>query len=101
MTGRHPTAGGSRDPVRYEIRIAGALDGRWATWFDGMTLRADGDGATVIAGPVADQAALHGLLQRVRDLGIPLVSVTAIDSDASPAEGSPDPAATDQQPTPA
>jgi hypothetical protein len=100
MTGRHPTRGGGPDPVRYEIRITGALDGRWATWFDGMTLRADGDGATVIAGPVADQAALHGLLQRVRDLGIPLVSVTAIDPDSSPTAGPPDPAATHEQPTP-
>jgi hypothetical protein len=62
----------------YEIRIAGALDRRWATWFDGLTVATDGDGTTVIAGPDADQAALHGHLQRVRDLGIPLLSVVTI-----------------------
>jgi hypothetical protein len=64
----------------YEIRVAGALGGRWAAWFDGMTVSVDRDGTTVIAGPVADQAGLHGLLQRVRDLGVPLVSLARIDS---------------------
>lgn len=61
------------DPAgaRYEIRIAGRLDPRWAGWFDGLTPRQMCDGSTVLAGPVPDQAALHGLLQRVRDLGIP------------------------------
>jgi hypothetical protein len=60
----------------YEIRVQGHLDGRWASWFDGMTLTRDTDGSTVIAGQVADQAALHGLIQKVRDLGLPLISVT-------------------------
>lgn len=60
----------------YEIRLTGHLDARWAARFDGLTLRHDPDGTTVISGPIADQAALHGVLQRVRDLGIPLVSVT-------------------------
>jgi hypothetical protein len=59
----------------YEIRLAGHLDARWATWFDGMTVTTERDGTTAIAGPVADQAALHGHLQRVRDLGLPLLSV--------------------------
>ena len=65
-------------PGRYEIRLKGHLDARWAAWFDGLTLTNDSDGTTIIHGPVADQAALHGLLQKVRDLGLPLVSVTQV-----------------------
>ena len=63
----------------YEIRLGGHLDARWATWFDGMTLISEGDGTTRIHGTVADQAALHGLLRRVRDLGLPLLSVTRLE----------------------
>ena len=76
MTERHTSTGDHPENGWYEIRVAGVLGTRWATWFDGLTLSPDGDGTTVIAGPVADQAALHGLLQRVRDLGVPLLSVT-------------------------
>lgn len=61
---------------RYEIRLAGHLDTRWADWFDGLTVTHLPDGTTVLAGPVVDQTALHGLLQKVRDLGVPLLSVT-------------------------
>jgi hypothetical protein len=75
------TRGRSADPGRYEIRIAGRLAPRWAAWFDGMTLTTAGDGTTVLAGPVADQAALHGVLARIRDLGLPLVSVTRLGAD--------------------
>jgi hypothetical protein len=64
---------------RYEIRIKGRLASRWATWFEPMTLTADGNGTTVLEGPVADQAALHGLLHKVRDTGLPLLSVTQLD----------------------
>jgi hypothetical protein len=64
---------------RYEIRVKGHLDARWVAWFDGMTLTPDGDGTTLIHGPVVDQAALHGLLAKVRDVGLPLVSVTQVD----------------------
>jgi hypothetical protein len=71
-TGHHDT------PGRYEIRLKGHLDSRWTAWFDGLTLSHDSDGTTIIHGPVADQAALHGLLQKVRDLGLPLVSVTQV-----------------------
>ena len=63
------------DSAWYEIRLQGRLDPRWATWFEGMTLTDRTDGTTVIHGLVADQAALHGLLQRLRDLGLPLLSV--------------------------
>ena len=58
-----------------QIRIRGHLDQRWTSWFDGLTLTHDGDGTTLLQGPVADQAALHGLLTKVRDMGLPLVSV--------------------------
>ena len=66
------------NPGRYEIRLKGHLGSRWTAWFDGLTLTHDSDGTTVIHGLVADQAALHGLLQKVRDLGLPLVSVTQV-----------------------
>ncbi len=72
---------GNPDAGRYEIRLTGSLEARWATWFDGFTVSREGDGMTLISGPVADQAALHGLLQRVRDLGLPLVSVTRLEPD--------------------
>jgi hypothetical protein len=62
----------------YEIHLRGQLDQRWASWFEGMTVSTDADGTTLIRGPVADQAALHGLLARLRDLGLPLLSVTQV-----------------------
>jgi len=62
----------------YEIRIKGHLTLRWAEWFEGLSFRHESDGTTLLSGPVADQAALHGLLKRVRDLGLPLVSVIEI-----------------------
>ncbi len=60
----------------YEIRVRGHLGARWAAWFDGLALANEDDGTTVISGPVVDQAALHGLLQKLRDLGITLLSLT-------------------------
>lgn len=65
----------------YEIRFEGHLDPRWSAWFDGMALSNNSDGTTAIRGPVADQAALHGLLQKVRDAGLPLVSLIPVDPD--------------------
>lgn len=76
MTDRAQT--GSATPRAYAIRVEGRLEPRWAASFDGCTLRHDGEGATVITGTVPDQAALHGLLQVVRDLGVPLLSVTPL-----------------------
>jgi hypothetical protein len=66
--------------ARYEIRVEGVLDGRWSAWFEGLQVSSDGE-ETVIAGPVADQAALHGLLTKVRDLGLSLISVRRLDPD--------------------
>ena len=68
-------AGRHQNPGWYEIRVQGHLDTRWAAWFDGLTLTHGSDGTTIIHGPVADQAALHGVLQKIRDLGLPLISV--------------------------
>ena len=68
------------DVSRYEIRLQGRLDDRWEAWFDGMTLTHGADGTTVLRGPVADQAALHGVLARLRDLGLPLISVRQMEN---------------------
>ena len=75
------STGPHHSPGRYEIRLRGHLDSRWAAWFDGLSLTNESDGTTIIYGPVTDQAALHGLLQKVRDLGLPLVSVTQVEPD--------------------
>jgi hypothetical protein len=66
-------------PARYELRIGGHLDEHWSTWFGGLTIVHENDGTTTLRGRVADQAELHGLLAKVRDLGAALISVNAID----------------------
>ena len=76
MSTRRTTSGTGREDSWYRIRIQGHLDQRWTSWFDGLTLTHDEDGTTLLQGHVADQAALHGLLTKVRDMGLPLVSVT-------------------------
>ena len=76
------------DSDRYAIRVDGHLDARWSTWFDGAVLGHEADGTTVIEPPLMDQAALHGLLLRLRDAAIPLISVTRIDTtDTDTPEG--------------
>ena len=65
----------------YEIRLKGHLDDRWADWFEGMTLTREDNGETLLTGPVIDQSALHGLLKKVRDLGMPLISVNCVEPD--------------------
>jgi hypothetical protein len=72
-------------PGRYEIRLKGYLDNRWADRFEGLSCTHQSDGTTILAGPVVDQAALYGLLRHVRDLGLPLVSVMQV--DPTPANG--------------
>jgi hypothetical protein len=65
-----------RHPMVYQIRINGHLDSQWTDWFGGLSITLEGNGDTLLTGSVADQAALHGLLKRIRDLGMPLVSVS-------------------------
>ena len=65
----------------YEISLKGHLEARWEQWLDGLAITLDENGNTLLSGPVADQAALHGLLKKVRDLGMPLVSVNSVESD--------------------
>ena len=66
-------------PEAYQIRIKGHLGGEWTEWFGGLTITLDDNGDTLLTGPVVDQAALHGLLRQVRDLGMPLLSVTRVE----------------------
>jgi hypothetical protein len=67
----------------YEIRLKGHLDDRWADWFEDLTITLEEDGDTLLTGPVIDQSALHGLLKKVRDLGMPLVSVSPLEHGPS------------------
>ncbi len=76
-------------PAIYQIRIGGRLGEQWQVWFARMTLTLADNGDTLLTGSVVDQAALHGLLRRVRDLGLPLISVTRVKPGAA---GRPDPA---------
>ncbi|GGF91804.1 hypothetical protein GCM10010912_40970 [Paenibacillus albidus] len=69
----------NHEPGLYEIRLKGHLDARWEEWFEGLSIILDNDGTTILWGPVVDQAALYGLLRKVRDLGLPLVSVIQVD----------------------
>jgi hypothetical protein len=90
MSDTHAPTGRRHAAGRYEIRLKGHLASRWAAWFDGLTLTCESDGTTLIAGPVVDQAALHGLLTKVRDTGLPLVSVEHVEADQTDAP-TPDP----------
>jgi hypothetical protein len=70
----------------YEIRVQGLLDDRWSSWLDGLVLSRRDDGTTVLSGPLPDQAALHGVLRKVGDLGLSLLSVTRTDPSLAPTE---------------
>ena len=74
-----------RDGARhhYQIRVEGRLDGRWSEWFNGLVITPQGEGETLLTGSVADQAALHGVLAKIRDLGLPLLSVIRTDGDTT------------------
>jgi hypothetical protein len=74
------------EPMVYQIRIEGHLGSQWTDWFGGLTITLEDTGDTLLTGPVVDQAALHGLLRKVRDVGIPLLSVSSVEpgqADAS------------------
>ena len=79
MSETHASSKDHDEPERYEIRLKGHLDDRWADWFGGLTLTLKDNGDTLLTGPVIDQAALHGLLRKVRDLGMPLLSVIRVE----------------------
>ena len=74
-------------PAIYQIRLKGHIGSQWTDWFEGLAITLEEDGETLLTGPVVDQAALHGLLKKVRDLGIPLVSVSPVEPGASSALG--------------
>lgn len=74
----------SDQPVIYQIRVEGHLDGQWAKWLEGMTITLEENGETLLTSPVVDQAALFGLLRKVRDLGAPLVSVVRLNATYTP-----------------
>jgi hypothetical protein len=78
MSKTHANNESSGETGRYEIRLKGHLGDRWADWFGGFTITLEDNGDTLLTGPVADQAALHGLLKRVRDLGLTLLSVNFV-----------------------
>ena len=81
MSGPPGGAAPGEPPANYEIRVRGVLDNHWSDWFEGMAISSDVPGQTLIAGPVTDQAALHGLLAKIRDLGLPLLSVRYLGPD--------------------
>ncbi len=78
MSEKHKSTQDHYEPGIYEIRIKGHLDDKWADWFEGLTFTLEDNGDTLLTGPVVDQAALHGLLKKVRDLGMALVSVNRV-----------------------
>jgi hypothetical protein len=78
MSVTHASIEDHDEPGLYEIRIKGHLDTRWTDWFEGLTITALDNGETLLTGMVVDQAALHGLLRKVRDLAMPLLSVTRV-----------------------
>jgi hypothetical protein len=86
MSETHAWMKDRHEPERYEIRLEGHLDDRWVNWFEGLTLTREDNGETLLSGPVVDQAALHGLLRKVRDLGMPLLSVTRVRSGQAEAK---------------
>ena len=79
MSETHASTKNQYEPGLYEIRLKGHLNNRWADWFEGLTITLEEDGNTRLTGPVIDQAALHGVLKKVRDLGLPLVSVSPVE----------------------
>lgn len=80
MSATHTSTKNHDEPELYEIRLQGHLDDRWADWFEGLTITREDNGETLLRGPVVDQTALYGVLRKVRDLGVLLVSVKRVES---------------------
>lgn len=85
MSETHTSTEDHHEPGVYEIRVKGHLDDRWADWFDGLTITLEDNGDSLLTGPVVDQAALHGLLRKVRDLGLPLIAVIEVELEQADA----------------
>jgi hypothetical protein len=83
MPNKRNTKTDSSRPLVYQIRVEGHLGQQWMDWFDGLTITLEADGNTLLTGQVVDQAALYGLLKKVRDLGMPLVSVNRVQSNVT------------------
>jgi hypothetical protein len=81
MSDRYTSPAAHPEPGRYEVRVRGRLDQRWSDWFDGFAITCGDDGDSLLTGPVVDQAALHGVLSTIRDLGVPLLSVRVVEPD--------------------
>jgi hypothetical protein len=86
MTNKRKAVHGSQRFDNYEIILQGHLSNQWSDWFDGFTIALDQRGWTTLVGPVIDQAALHGVLKKIRDLGMPLISVNRLDPGDEPRE---------------
>ena len=87
MSETHASTEDRHEPTVYRIRIQGHLAERWAAWFEGLTIVLTENGETLLTGPLIDQAALHGVLRKVRDLGMPLLSVNRVEPGPSPTLG--------------
>jgi hypothetical protein len=87
MSNEIETGATPAQPVIYQIRIRGHLDDQWTDWFERLTITLQADGDTVISGPVPDQAALHGLLKKIRDLGLPLISINPVQFNQTSSQG--------------
>jgi hypothetical protein len=87
MTNQWKPNADPNQPIVYQIRLKGHLDQKWAASFENLALTLEDNGETLLTGPVTDQAALHGLLRKVRDLGLPLLEVTRIEPDQADGSG--------------
>ena len=81
MSNKHIPTHDADQPMAYQIRIKGHLSPQWTGWFDGLTITLEEDGYTLLNGQVVDQSALHGILKKIRDLGMPLLSLNHVDSN--------------------
>jgi hypothetical protein len=79
MSNKRNPKNDSSQPLVYQIRVEGHLGQQWMDWFEGLTISLEDNGETLLTGPVVDQAALHGLFKKLRDLGMPLLSVNPVD----------------------